>query len=228
MDEQIVSVFDPCSSREEPEVQQAVRELAKQAGFVLEPLTLEKRLAGCCSWGGQVKLTHPSYARYVTETRIAESDKPYIAYCANCRDIFAAAGKPCYHILDVIFGLNESERVPPTITERRSNRIRLKRQVLVEFWKDEIRMEQRKSKINLHIAPQLRQKLNNEMILETDIKTVIEHCESSGKKVLDPESGFFAGHLQIGNMTYWAEYFPVDEGFDLVNAYSHRMSIEET
>jgi hypothetical protein len=28
-------------------------------------------------------------------------------------------------------------------------------------------------------------------------------------------------------MTYWAEYLPADNGFDLVNAYSHRMSIEE-
>ncbi len=222
-----VSVFDPCASRPEPQVQQAVRELAKQAGFALEPLPLEKRLAACCSWGGQVNLTHPPYARYVAETRIAESDKPYIAYCANCRDIFAAAGKPCYHILDVIFGLNEAGRVPPTMTERRNNRVRLARQVLSEFWKDEAKMEPRKSKINLHIVPHIRQKLSDQMILETDIEAVIEHCESSGRKVLDPESGHFTGHLQIGNMTYWAEYLAADEGFDLVNAYSHRMSIEE-
>jgi Fe-S oxidoreductase len=222
-----VSVFDPCSSREEPQVQQAVRDLAKQAGFALEPLPLEKRLAACCSWGGQVKLAHPPYARYVTETRIAQSDKPYIAYCANCRDIFAVAGKPCYHILDVLFGLNESGRVPPTITERRNNRVRLKRQMLSEFWQDQVEMEQGRSKMNLRIAPQLKRKLSDEMILETNIEAVIEYCESSGRKVLNPRFGHFAGYLQIGNMTYWAEYLPADEGFELVNAYSHRMSIEE-
>jgi len=220
-----VSVFDPCASREEPEVQQAIRALARQAGFALEPLPLEKRLAACCSWGGQVKLTHPPYARYVTEARIAESTYPYIAYCANCRDILAAAGKPCYHVLDVLFGLNTAQRIPPTITERRNNRARLRREVLNEFWKDEVEMEH--GKMNLHIAPQLRQKLSNEMILETDIEAVIEYCESSGRKVLDPKSGHFGGHLKIGNVTYWAEYLPVDEGFVLVNAYSHRMSIEE-
>ncbi len=220
-----VSIFDPCASREEPEVQQAIRALARGAGFVLEPLPLENRLAACCSWGGQVKLAHPPYPRYVTEARIAEADHPYIAYCANCRDILAAAGRPCYHILDVIFGLNTAERVPPTITERRSNRARLRREVLSEFWMDETEMAQ--GKMNLHIAPELRQKLSNEMILETDIEAVIEHCESSGRKVLDPKSGHFSGHLKIGYVTYWAEYVPVSEGFELFKAYSHRMSIEE-
>jgi len=65
------------------------------------------------------------------------------------------------------------------------------------------------------------------MLLETDIEAVVEHCERSGRKVINPENGHFAGHLQIGNVTYWAEYFPVDNGFELVKAYSHRMSIEE-
>ncbi len=223
---EIVSVFDPCASREEPQVQQTIRQLAQQAGFALEPLALEKRLAACCSWGGQVNLTHPPYARYVAETRIGQSNKPYLAYCANCRDILAA-GKPCYHILDIIFGLNEAGRVPPTLTERRNNRVRLQQQMLSEFWKDWVEMEQGTNKINLRIAPPLRQKLSSEMILETDIEAVIEYCESSGNKVLDPESGHFAGHLQIGNMTFWAEYLPVDEGIELINAYGHRMSIEE-
>jgi Fe-S oxidoreductase len=224
---EIVSVFDPCSSREEPELQQAVRELAKQFGFSLQPLPLEARLSKCCSWGGQVSIANPLYTREVIKSRITENAYPYIAYCINCRDIFASAKKPVYHILDILFALHDSSRVPPTITERRKNRVRLKRQLLSEFWKDEVKMEQRKSPINLHIAPQLRQKLSSEMILETDIEAVIEHCESSGRKVLDPESGHFIGHLQIGNMTYWAEYSPISTGFNLYNAYSHRMSIEK-
>ncbi|NLF15541.1 MAG: (Fe-S)-binding protein, partial [Anaerolineaceae bacterium] len=220
-----VSVFDPCASRKEPGVQQAVRALTGQAGLVLKPLPLEKNLAACCSWGGQVKTAHPPYARYVAERRVAGSDYPYIAYCANCRDILAAAGKPCYHILDVVFGLSTAERMPPTITKRRENRAQLKRQVLREFWREETEMAQ--SKIKLRISPELRQKLDGEMILESEIEAVIDYCERSGRKVLDPESGTFGGHLQIGKVTYWAEYLTLDEGFELVNAYSHRMSIEE-
>jgi hypothetical protein len=66
------------------------------------------------------------------------------------------------------------------------------------------------------------------MILESDIEAVIEHCENSGRKMLDPNSGHFIGHLQVGNMTYWAEYALVENGFELFNAYSHRMSIDES
>jgi hypothetical protein len=130
-------------------------------------------------------------------------------------------------VLDIMFGLHDSTRFPPTLTERRSNRIKLKQQVLSEFWKDETVMEPQKSNLNLKISPQVRQKLSNEMILETEIEAVIEHCENSGKKLIDPSTGHFIGHLKIGNMTYWAEYFPVENGFELLNAYSHRMSIDE-
>jgi Fe-S oxidoreductase len=222
-----VSVFDPCASRDEPELQQAVRALAQQAGYILQPLPLEGKLAQCCSWGGQVSITNPRYAGEVVKARTTESDLPYITYCINCRDIFGAAKKPAYHLLDILFGLHPSDRQPPTVTERRSHRIALRRHVVSEFWKDGLKMEERKSRINLQIAPQLKQKLSDEMILETDIEAVVEHCETSGRKVLDPESGYFTGHLQVGTMTYWAEYFPIAGGCELVKAYGHRMRIEE-
>ncbi|MEN6300042.1 MAG: pyridine nucleotide-disulfide oxidoreductase/dicluster-binding protein [Anaerolineaceae bacterium] len=225
--QEIVSIFDPCSSREEPGLQQTIRQLVKQAGFTCEPLFLEGRLAACCSWGGQVSITNPRYAHEVISARITQNDYPYITYCINCRDIFAASQKPVYHILDIVFGLHDSNRKPPTLTERRYNRAKQKQYLLREFWKDDTGMEPKSHKILLNIPPQLKQKLSDEMILETEIEAVIEHCESSGRKVLDPTTGHFFGHLQIGNMTYWVEYLPGESGYDLVNAYSHRMSIDE-
>jgi len=88
-------------------------------------------------------------------------------------------------------------------------------------------MEQKESETKLIISPELRHALSDRMILETDIQTVIEHCEKTGEKVLDDDTGNFFGHLQIGHMTYWAEYRKSDDDFELVNAYSHRMSIGE-
>jgi len=223
---EIVSVFDPCSSRKETELQQSVRQLAKQAGFQLDPLPMEGKFAQCCSWGGHASIASPFHSREVVKSRISQNDNTYITYCVNCRDIFASAQKPVYHILDILFEMCGPGRVTPTVTERRYNRIGLKQGVLKEFWKDEVKMES-PSKINLQISPQIKDKLNREMILETDIAAVIEQCESSGRKIWDPESGHFTGHLQIGNFTYWAEYLPVENGFELFNAYGHRMSIEE-
>ena len=65
------------------------------------------------------------------------------------------------------------------------------------------------------------------MLLETDIEKVVEHCEASGRKVVDKGTNSYTGHLMIGNMTYWAEYRKKDDGFELLNAYGHRMKIEE-
>jgi hypothetical protein len=223
-----ISVFDPCASRDEPAVQRAVRQLTTQSGYSHQPLPLEGRQAACCSWGGQVSTTHPRYAREVVKARITQNDNPYVTYCVNCRDNFAAAQKPAYHILDILFNLNDAQRAAPTLTERRSNRVRLKNQALNEFWQEGPTMEPKKNPIMLQIAPQVRQKLSDEMILETEIETVIEYCERSGRKVLDPETGHFSSHLQIGNITYWAEYRPVSgDVYELFTAYSHRMSIDE-
>lgn len=78
------------------------------------------------------------------------------------------------------------------------------------------------------ISKELKEKLNKELILENDIYNVIENCEQSGRKVYDPEAGTFSGHLQIGKMTYWVEYRVKQEyAFELINAYCHRMKIEE-
>lgn len=222
-----ISIFDPCASRGEPHLQETIRTLAGQAGFRHQPLPLEGRLAACCSYGGQVSTTHPRYAKEVVAARITQNELPYITYCSNCRDIFAAAHKPAYHILDILFGINGATRVPPTLTQRRQNRVELKRLVLREFWGDNTGMETEPKPTRLKISPEIRQKLSDEMILETEAEEVITHCEKSGKKVMDPQTGHFFGHLQIGNMTYWVEYLPVEGGYALFNAYSHRMSIDE-
>lgn len=223
----LVSVFDPCASRNEPQVQLAIRNLVDMAGFQRQPLEYDGKLAACCSWGGQVSIANPRYSREVVSARIAQNDLPYITYCSNCRDIFSAAHKPALHLLDVVFGLNPLNRYPPTLTARRENRIGLKFQVLSEFWKEEIEMEPEQNPIKLKMSPDVRQKLSNETILETEAAAVILHCEESGKKVIQPHSGHFFGHLQIGQVTYWVEYAPVEDGFELFNAYSHRMSIDE-
>ncbi len=221
-----VSVFDPCAARHDSSVQQAVRHLAEKAGFELQPLPMEGELAQCCSWGGQVAVAHPPYAQFMVKDRTSQADRPYLAYCSNCRDIFAKAGKPVRHILDVVFGLNGPERTPPTLTERRLRRMALKRELLAEFWNETLPAEE--PSMDLNISPELKRKLSDAYLLEADIAAVVEHCERTGRKVEDPATGHFFGHLVIGPMTYWVEYRPdPGDGFELLNAYAHRMAIEE-
>jgi hypothetical protein len=85
-----------------------------------------------------------------------------------------------------------------------------------------------KPAIEVIISQELKEKLNSKYILEADIYTVIDTCEQSGNKLFNPNSETFTGYLQIGKMTYWVEYRARQEReFELVNAYCHRMKIEE-
>jgi Fe-S oxidoreductase len=233
-EEKTVCVFDPCASRNEPELQQAIRNTVKAAGFNLEPLPLEKAMAQCCSWGGQISIASPGYAREITRSRVSQRPHPYVTYCINCRDIFAAADKPVYHILDILLKINGPGRHPPTLTEQQNNRVLLKRQALKQFWGEESEMEtkNRKSGVTLHIPEAVKKDLNRKRILEADMEAVVAHCETTGKKILDPETGILIGHLKIGYMTFWAQYRPRDDaaqalGFELANGYGHRMEIVE-
>ncbi len=97
--------------------------------------------------------------------------------------------------------------------------------MLKRFWGETVKQED--EQFLLSVPEDLREKLNRELILESDIRKVIEHCEATGRKILDPDTEWFTGHLQVGNMTYWVVYVPCDGGYELKNAYAHRMSIEE-
>jgi Fe-S oxidoreductase len=218
------SVFDPCASRGEPALQRAVRSLAGRAGCDLQPLPTEGQ-APCCGYGGQVAVAHPAYAHYVVQERLKAGPDPYIAYCSNCRDSLVAAGKPAWHLLDLVFGLNGPDRVAPTVSDRRRNRILLKNQLLQEYWREPGQPEE--APMDLTIAPELRRKLDQIRLLETEAATVVDHCERTGQKLEDSATGSFTGHLLVGHLTCWVEYRPLPGGgFELLNAYTHRMSLE--
>lgn len=217
------SIFDPCSSRDFPELQESIRKLASQLSVELEPLEHERENARCCSFGGHTSIAAGRYSYEVAKDRLRERENPYITYCVNCRDTFAAQRKPVYHILDLLFGLHGDDRVPPTLSERWENRRRLKYE-LTEQYLGEI--PERRVPMTLYMEEELRRQLSREMILESDMAETIAWCEESGRK-LQNGAGHFAGHKKIQNMTYWVEYLPEGDGYRLFNGYAHRMCLEE-
>ncbi len=222
-----LSVFDPCASRGNAAMQDKARKIVQDMGYTLRPLAHERDSAQCCGWGGHVAVAAPEYAKTVAQHRIAQSDTPYLAYCINCRDVFTQAGKECYHILDLVLGLRPSN-APPTVTRRRHNRQSLKAQLLKELWEQEWRMKDEAGGMALFIPQPLREKLSAALILEEDVRAVVARCEETGQKLLRKNSDVLTGHGLVGYMTYWVEYRPCDGGgFELMNAYAHRMEIEE-
>jgi Fe-S oxidoreductase len=239
------SVFDACAARHEPGMKTAVRTLAETTGYQLEPLAEHEAQEQCCSFGGQPGVANPEFAAFVVEKRIRESENPYIVYCVNCRDAFLDAGKESVHILNILFGDSGSAKMLPTVTERRENRARLREDLLKEFWHEQPTDMKKQPKRNLKISEELKRKISRERILEDDLAEVINFCEQSGRRTWLPESGTYSGYREIGRMTYWVEYRaletkapdtasavsgnseePRNSGYELVNAYAHRMKIE--
>lgn len=77
----------------------------------------------------------------------------------------------------------------------------------------------------LLISDDLREKISESRLLEEDLLQVIETCEREGKALTDEEGARRFAVMVIGNLTHWAEYAPCEEGYRLLNAYSHRMKI---
>ncbi len=194
-------------------------------GYDLAPLPNERENAQCCGYGGQIMIANPRMARHVVDSRIGQSPYPYVTYCTNCRDTFAARDKPAMHVLDAVFDLNDFNRKPPTWTKRRENREELKRIMLAVFKKEAIIMQQ--PPIDIIIDGELLQKMQNDYILKEDIEQVVDYCERTGARLTDSKTGHYIGHLRIGYMTFWVEYTPCADGIAVTNAYAHRMWIEE-
>ena len=218
-----ISIFDPCAARDFPTTQQNIREILTEAGFILKPLEYEREMAKCCSWGGQISIANPPYARWLVEKRIAEEQVPYVVYCTNCCDTFAEAGKQVCHILDLMLGLGGWDDRPPTYSKRRRNRELVKECLMRELNNEEKPMD---STMPLVMSEEMEEKLHRGKILEDDLAAVINFCEKTGRKLTDPASGHFTGYCEIGHMTCWVEYAPEGEGYHIYNAYSHRMKIE--
>lgn len=221
-----VSVYDPCSSREDPSMRKSVRRLVRSLGLQIEEIYDSGESTRCCGFGGHIQAVRASLVDDIVDRRIKASENEYITYCTNCRDLFAVSGKPSRHILDVLFTQNPADRQPPSLGQRRANRLALK-YVLADKAGVGLEPLRKEDEMNLIIPEELSAKMDRVLILEEEVKAVIKHCESTGNKLYDSKSELYMGHLKIGYITYWVSYSLEGDAVRLSNAYSHRMTIEE-
>jgi len=69
--------------------------------------------------------------------------------------------------------------------------------------------------------------MERELISEDDVRRIIGDAENTDMKHFDAETGHFIAHGAVGVSTCWAVYAKEDDGFSLVNVYSHRMKAFE-
>lgn len=219
------SVFDPCSARNEPFIQNAVRNLSENTGALLEELPKGDK-HGCCGFGGNGSLAIPEFGDFVAKKNSGLSSNPYITYCINCRDIFKEEGKPVIHILNRLFDIEGEDTKLADLSQRRKNRVVLKQYLLKKIWGEEMVVKPEKFKFTLVIGPAVQEKMNKLKVLDEDLYQVIERGEISKRRVFNPENDTYACYEELGFITYWVVYQKKDTIFEVVNVYTHRMKIE--
>jgi len=68
--------------------------------------------------------------------------------------------------------------------------------------------------------------INERGILKSDIKEVIAYAEEGEKLYIEGENHFL-GKKRMGEFTAYAEYVVKDDVYEILNAYSHRVSLLE-
>lgn len=223
-----VAIHDSCTSRHDAATQQAIRDLLARRGVATAELPLTGRYTECCGFGGLLGNANPELARAFTKRRVSESDLDYLAACAMCRDRFSHAGKRAYHLLDVLFpGRDASDpatRPDPGFSMRHETRARLRRELLATVWNEPA---EPKAPVgpDFTVTPEVRALMEARHILDDDVRRVLAHAESTGRKFKNLENGHFLASFTPHRVTYWVEYALDGPVARVFTAYSHRMTV---
>ena len=158
----------------------------------------------------------------MTEKCLERSDAPYISYCMACRDRFARQGRESRHLLELCYGTDAGN--PPDISEKRRNRLALKKELLLELWHEET--AEMKLEFELNYTDEARRMMDERMILTDDVIAVLNAFRESGEAIED-EDGLLAARKRVGNATFWVKFSRTDGGFLVHRAWSHRMRVEK-
>ena len=219
------AVFDPCAARDDKEMQSGVRKLAEKAGIALEELKEQNR---CCGYGGHIRVANPALYDEITKHRAEASEKPYIVYCANCREVFASRGKECAHILDLVFGL-QTERRTPSLQEKRENSLNVKKKMMKKARGVEFEPETHDwDRLTLAINDAMLKSMEKKLISEADLKEAIWLAENSGDWFYDESDGVRSCSMVKSVITYWVQYKETaPKTYEIFSAYSHRMRFNQ-
>lgn len=221
MTDQRVSIHDACGAREDGEIRAQIRRFAEALGCRVEEMPFAGELSPCCGYGGLVRYANPKMAEKKAAFASGRSEHRILTYCMACRDQFQRAGKDSIHILELACQVEPGP--VPDLSLRRANRLKLKEKLQRELWKEEGRMEEMLPVIYMEGA---REEMDQRMILESDVNAVLKAYESSGEAVEDPEKGWLAASLRLGNVTFWVKFTDTEGCYRVYGAYSHRMTVE--
>ena len=81
--------------------------------------------------------------------------------------------------------------------------------------------------MKLEISDEMKSFMQVRHILDEDVKRVIDYAEKTGDKLYKPGSDVLLAKLRVKEVYFYAEYSPIENGFRIHTAYSHRFLMEE-
>lgn len=232
-----LAVHDPCALRHDEGARFAIRRILDAAGCNHRDLPRSGRLTECCGFGGLQHVAAPGLAAETLARQVSADERTFVTSCAMCRDQFAAAGKPTLHVLDILFGCAEEASVTsqaaagaglagpgPSWTERRAARERCARSLRRDLWGEQAGGDGSRSPA-VTIPVDVRSRLSEAFILETDVAAVVESAEVDGPRFADQATGRLFAAGRPGSVTYWVAYTRERCGPVVRHVYSHRMQI---
>ena len=217
-----VVLHDACGARGDEHTQAAVRKLAGQLGCAIRETEYSGDRAPCCGYGGLAGYAGPEIAAGMTAAALENTSGLQLTYCMGCRDRYARAGAESRHILELVYGVPAG--APPGISEKRRNRLELRRRLLRDIWgENEL---DKPLNFGLEITEEARALMEERMILESDVIQVMSSYHDSGEAVLENDTGLLVTRLRIGNVTFWVKFTENGGTYTVHRVYSHRMTIE--
>ena len=216
------ALHDSCGARGDAQTQNAIRSLARKLDCTLVDTPYSGDQSPCCGYGGLTQYTNREVAKAMTEKCLERSGLPYISYCMACRDRFAREGRESRHILELVYGTHAGS--PPDISEKRYNRLVLRRDLLKEIWNEET--EEVDIGFVIEYTPEVTALMDDRMILKSDINQVLQELRKTGEAIQDGETGLCIARARLGNVTFWVKYEEIEGGYKVCGAYSHRMIVE--
>ena len=220
--ERPMALHDSCGARGDEKTQASIRRQTAALGVELVETPYSGDRSPCCGYGGLTAYANPEVAGEMTEQCLERSGEAYLSYCMACRDRFARQGRESRHLLELIYGTDAG--APPDISEKRRNRLMLKRTLSCELWGEEAMEE--KLDYELNYTDEARRMMDDRMILTDDVIAVLEDFRVSGEAIED-EDGLLVARRRVGNATFWVKFSRTDGGFLVHRAWSHRMRVEK-
>ena len=232
------TVFDPCTARDFPEMESAVRKLAVDKSLTVSELPNRNH---CCGYGGHMRTANPDLYNTIVERRSSANEAPYLVYCANCAETFALSGKAHAHILDLAFNTDDAARAGESLQRRRDNAVFVKA-ALIKLYDGGVFTPPARpwDKLRVKFPDALSADMNKRLILLDDVKEAIYESESARDVFVLPDGAPGGGELRQCRLvrevvTIWAQYTKhgndekaEDCEYAVVDVWNHRMRFSDT